>query len=789
MKAKFGFIAALMMIASAVLVAAPAAACHSETVTCDDATWTDNDMSPDNINKDVTARTVWPGASTEYHIVMTLSPGCGGTYYLYTSLSAVPAGWTCTYMDGPGKTGNDISAKDNVQCGSNAVTIHGYVNITAPAQATEGQQAVITAMMGADDNARNDKDCVFFKLTTKVHIPDPPVYVNTPLVNFNMAEDTEDATHINLAGVFKDTDNDPMSYRAKAAGNFTVSVFQDGKVTIKPKKDWNGMEVLVFICTDSITEASDDVAVTVTPVEDLPIVASPMKDFAIAEDGTDISTVNLNKVFFDADTPYGDKLAYTSTGNVNITVTIKVDGKVEFKPLAGWAGQETITFTAKDNALNGVSDDVKVTVTDSSRPPYVKAPLNDFAIAEDGSDSTTINLNSVFADPDVGTTFEYGYDGNAYINVSIAAGLVTFTPKKDWNGYETITFQASDGMFAPVFDDVRVTVTPVNDPPYVKKALEINMAEDTPSDKYYLDNYFGDIDNTKLTYTAESTEDYTITILQKTGEMSLTTKLNWETGNTKIPLTVSDGTDQIVVQVPLVVDCRDDAPMITNWMPGGNAVLTENEELTLTITGMDIDDKDLGVNWEVDQNFTPFKTISKRVMNDARGVETKFTLTVKATKENGLSVGTHTVTAWMDGAEKASVSHAWSVTVRIGNRAPSVPTIRTPVSTQNYTTANTITFDAIAEDLDADPVTYTWYIDGAEKSKTQSFSMKLEAGTHAVKVTASDGKGGITESQILNITVVKPKVKPPENKGLPGFEGLFLIAALGATLILLRKRK
>ena len=58
-----------------------------------------------------------------------------------------------------------------------------------------------------------------------------------------------------------------------------------------------------------------------------------------------------------------------------------------------------------------------------------------------------------------------------------------------------------------------------------------------------------------------------------------------------------------------------------------------------------------------------------------------------------------------------------------------------------------------------------------------------------MKVSVSDGKGGTSESQELSVSVNKQVAGQQASKGLPGFEGLFLVAALGAALVLLRRRK
>jgi PKD repeat protein len=117
-----------------------------------------------------------------------------------------------------------------------------------------------------------------------------------------------------------------------------------------------------------------------------------------------------------------------------------------------------------------------------------------------------------------------------------------------------------------------------------------------------------------------------------------------------------------------------------------------------------------------------------------------------------------------------------------------VPTIRTPLDGQNFTTKSDIQFDAVAEDLDLDPITYKWFIDGIEASAQKTFTTKLEAGTHVVNVTATDEHGLSTTSPVLTITVKKPPVTPAKSS-TPGFELVGLLAAMGVAVALLRRKK
>jgi predicted transcriptional regulator len=753
MKATLGMVAATMMVLVTVLAPAPAAACHSQTVSCDNASWTDNDMSPDTVSITPSKRDILPGESTEYHVEMFLSPGCGNQYYLSTSLSAPPAGWKATFMDGPGRSGTDISSKDNFPCGSNTVIINGYLNITAPSQAKEGTTADIAVLMGADDNARNDKDFVYVKTTTRVHIPDPPPVIAAPVADFTMSEDSMDMARINLGAVFHDPDGDPMTYRAAPSDKITVSIFQDGKVTLAPKQDWSGSETLVFYASDGTNEISDSVIVTVTPVEDAPYVASAIRDFAIPKDGADQTSVNLARVFNDFDLPYGDRLTFSVSGNANIGIAIGSDGRVGLQPSAGWVGRETITFTATDKAGKSASDDVKVTITDTSRPPYVKSPLQDIAFPEDTTYGL-LDLSTAFGDPDTGTSLQYGVEGNSYLNVSISTkGLVSIKPKKDWNGAETLSFSASDGMFSPVYSDIVVTVTPVNDPPIQNGMLSIVFKEDTSSQPVFLDSCFRDVDGDRLTYSAETPDKLTVQISSVTSEMTVSGSLNYN-GDTHFELTVTDGKEHLTITIPVHITPVDDPPVISEWMPFGNAVCSEGETISFSIKAVDIDGDPLGYIWSIDDNFEPLRMF-----------EGKDSIRIKANSTYGCSEGQHTLKAWVETGSIA-IPHIWSVTVRPGNRAPAVPVIRSPSETQSYTTASVLKFEALSEDLDGDAITYQWTVDGTEVTG-QQFSQKLTVGIHVVRVRAVDARGASSGSQEMTLNIKAVPAPAPKNSGIP----------------------
>ena len=777
--------ASALMIVSAFMAATPALACHSQTTTVNDASWTDDDMAPDVIDLNTqgnpagpSAITVAPGEKAYFNWSHSLGPGCGSIYYLFASLGAVPAGWKATFTSGPDGTGTDYSNVDNVQCGSGNCVIKGYLVVTAPMQCMEGDSATITAMMGIEDNACNDKDLVYAKCKVSIHIPHPSPEIAKLVAPFSIKEDTTDDTTINLTSVFRNVDGDPMLFGVEPNRNIVPSVYQTGRVLLKPKADWNGVETLNFNARDALSGyVVASVIVTVTAVPDPPVLSAPMKDFAIPQDAVDDGSINLNKVFFDADTPYGDVLVFTASGQDKINVTIKADGKVRFQPVLGWSGEEYLNFTATDDTKGSVTDEVKVTVTNNAKPPYVKMPIKETSFPEDTIDES-IDLSQNFATPMYGTVLAYDFVPSTHFNVTLTpAGKVTLVPRVYWHGTETITFTASDGMFMPVYADARVTVTHVNHPPFQVKDLNVAFAEDENSPTIYLDQYFADHDGDKLSYSMPSSGELTVTIYQKSAELHISPALNYN-GESQLTLKVTDGQADLSIKVPVKVTAVDDLPMILSATPSGNVLKTEGEKVEFSVEAMDIDGEVLGTHWMVDGNYTLLSGFNGKL-------SAKFTADAKT----GCGAGTHSITVFVDGNQRSEVDHTWTLTVRPANRPPAQPAIRSPAADKSYTTDSLLTFDAFSEDPDADVLGWTWFIDGVQASTQQSFSTKLAAGAHTIKVTVTDGKGGSATSAELAITVAKAKPAPTGGKGAPGFEALALVAALGVAMVLLRKRK
>ncbi len=112
-------------------------------------------------------------------------------------------------------------------------------------------------------------------------------------------------------------------------------------------------------------------------------------------------------------------------------------------------------------------------------PPLVITQPNDIIFEEDSSDNT-INLFNIFRDPNNDDIeFTFSDTENLFFEVD-EAGYLTITSVQDWNGFETVTISANDGIndySAEV--SFLLTVTPVDDRPYLVAKIPENTNFDS----------------------------------------------------------------------------------------------------------------------------------------------------------------------------------------------------------------------------------------------------------------------------------------------------------------------
>jgi large repetitive protein len=353
--------------------------------------------------------------------------------------------------------------------------------------------------------------------------------VNDPPVATNDAATTNEDTPVRVAVLAndRDADGDPLTVTAATAPNGTVTINPDGTITYTPNANFNGTDTITYTVSDGkggTTTAT--VTVTVNAVNDVPVAVN---DVATTPEDEPV-TIPILGNDSDAD---GDPLTITAAASPNGTVVINPDGTITFTPAPNFNGPTTITYTISDGKGGTATAKVTVTVTAVNDPPVARPDTG--ATPED----TPVRLSPLANDTDA--------DGNPLTIVAANApngtvvvnpdGTITYTPNRNFNGTDVITYQISDGRGGFSTATITITVAPVNDPPVAVNDVAATD-EDMPVRIPVLANDT-DADGDRLTVTAASAPNGTV-VINADGTVTYTPKLDFF-GTDTITYTITDG--------------------------------------------------------------------------------------------------------------------------------------------------------------------------------------------------------------------------------------------------------
>jgi len=183
-------------------------------------------------------------------------------------------------------------------------------------------------------------------------------------------------------------------------------------------------------------------------VSDLSVVAIS-NQAPVAQDGSIFTNVNQTyNAFLTASDPDGDELTYSLVQDAEHgTATVNSSGKIVYVPDTDYQGTDCFTYKANDGKSdsNTVTMTIYVNTAPVAKTDLVKTPVN-----------TQINGTVSATDQD-GDSLTYSLvsdaeNGTVMMN---ADGSYTYTPKTGYNGADSFTYKASDG----VGDSTIVTVT------------------------------------------------------------------------------------------------------------------------------------------------------------------------------------------------------------------------------------------------------------------------------------------------------------------------------------------
>eukprot|EP01102_Stenamoeba_stenopodia_P004705 TRINITY_DN1502_c0_g1_i1.p1 TRINITY_DN1502_c0_g1~~TRINITY_DN1502_c0_g1_i1.p1 ORF type:complete len:1140 (-),score=257.47 TRINITY_DN1502_c0_g1_i1:215-3610(-) len=328
---------------------------------------------------------------------------------------------------------------------------NGLVNFTYTASNGENVSnvATVTIVVAAVNDAPTAVDDVF---NTKEHT----LYENNVLLNdYDIDGDNLTVSLVEGTGPYH-------------AANFTL--LPTGVVQYKSVNGFNGDDTFVYQITDASNKSSTArVTIQVVPVNDPPVAYNDTYEL---EEGSvkfePAPGVLANDYDPDNDTISSHIVNTTAHGSI----LLYTNGSFVYTPAPFFTGNDSFTYYAYDDTFISETATVFLIIKSVPSPPIA---MNDnYTTLEDVQLRVLDPAQGVLAndyDPDEGDVITAKISkapthGTVQLNPN---GTFIYTPNLNFNGYDSFSYVANDGVLDSQPALVRINVTAVNDPPVPKK--------------------------------------------------------------------------------------------------------------------------------------------------------------------------------------------------------------------------------------------------------------------------------------------------------------------------------
>ena len=141
-----------------------------------------------------------------------------------------------------------------------------------------------------------------------------------------------------------------------SSGNVVFN--DDGTFSYLPNANFNGSDSFTYTVTDANSRETSTrtVSITINPINDAPVARD---DFITTDQNISINSINVLANDSDID---GDPLSVMTANALFGTVTINANNTLNYTPLSGFSGSDTIIYTIDDGQGETASTNIYVTV-------------------------------------------------------------------------------------------------------------------------------------------------------------------------------------------------------------------------------------------------------------------------------------------------------------------------------------------------------------------------------------------------------------------------------------------
>jgi|GEM_PF-4639371 len=415
---------------------------------------------------------------------------------------------------------NDTISLVSATADSGSVEVSGNTLVYSPSENFNGSVSISYTIEDSEQNSASG--------TISVNVA--PVNDN-PVTTPDSGTTLEDTSlTINVVQNDTDIDGDRVSLVSAIASQGDIQILNVNELRYTPRGDFNGADSISYSVTDNNGgEATGNVAVTITPVNDAP---RPQDDEFTVDDGI---TVTLTPLQNDSD-PEGDILSITSATASYGSVSVANASLLVYTPPASFTHSDTINYTVVDSV--GASASAQITIAPSNAPPQVS---DDTYIVNDLGESIVINTHvgvlindsdpegltlttTISTSPQFASSFNLFSDGSFFYLHDGSQNLV-----------DSFTYEASDGVTTTT-GTVSIDVRRYNDIPELCTIPSVNITE---GESYYFQATVFDNDASSVSYSADNLPAW-LDLNGETGVLSGTPPTGSDNAS-NITLTVNDG--------------------------------------------------------------------------------------------------------------------------------------------------------------------------------------------------------------------------------------------------------
>jgi len=394
-----------------------------------------------------------------------------------------------------------------------------------------------------------------------------PPYIENPVTALSFDEDTIDNS-LDLNYIFSDVNGDSLSFDFSGNINISVSIDDNGIVTLEPSENWNGEETITFSADDGYQarEWTND-KTNIPKKSDLSRNQKNLSAKSRNSSVRDITSIDIEITV----NPINDAPILEITG------TFEADEDLP---------SQTYDFTSFCTQVWGETDVLTLTADNSD---HINVTITDFDVVFESNTPNWFGIEEVIF----------------YLDDNVSDSIVRNTnPSKD-NRRNLISSKQKEGSRDIVSQTISVTINPFNDAPILEITGTFEADEDLTSQTYDFTNFctqaWGEID--VLTLTADNSDHIDVTItnfdvifesntLNWNGTEDITFYLDDNVADSRssrdiveqtIQVTVNPVNDPPTIVLPDYFTFAEDSTLIGDFAPYVNDI--DGDDLTLSVTG------------------------------------------------------------------------------------------------------------------------------------------------------------------------------------------------------------